>query len=183
MQRLIEDLLDVARIEAGVLVVRPSLEELAPILGEARELFLDPAEGKGIELVVEPGGEGLAARVDRDRVMQALANLLDNAVRLTPEGGRVALSVEDRGTRLAVSVADDGPGIHPDLLGHLFDRFAQADGPGRGEAGLGLTIVEGVAHAHGGTVEVDSRLDEGSTFTLLLPKEGPDAGGEGTHVG
>lgn len=182
MQTLIEDLLDVARIEAGVLVVRPSLEELLPILQEAADLFRDQAEGKRIELVVEAGAGKLAARVDRDRIMQALANLLDNAVRHTDEDGRIAMCVEDVGSELAVSVSDNGPGIASEMLDHLFDRFSQSTDTGRGGAGLGLAIVEGVAEAHGGTVRVDSQVGKGSTFTLVLPKVGPQVGEERVHA-
>ena len=175
MQNLIEDLLDVARIEAGALVVRPSLEDLVPILEEARDVFRPQAERKGLELLVEAGDGELEARVDRDRIMQALANLLDNAIRLTPEGGRIVLGVEDLGAELSLTVSDNGPGIAPKLLERLFDRFSQSDAGGKGGAGLGLAIVEGVVTAHHGTVSVDSRVGGGSTFTLRFPKVGRPA--------
>jgi len=176
MQRLIEDLLDVSRIEAGALVVRPSLEELVPILEEARDLFQSQAEGRGLTLIVERADPEPKARVDRDRLMQALSNLLDNAVRLTPEGGEVRLSAREEGDDVLVCVADDGPGIPPELRGRLFDRFAQMEVGKGGAAGLGLTIVRGVASAHAGEVSVVSSLGEGSTFTLRLPKSGPPTG-------
>ena len=176
MQGLIEDLLDVARIEAGALVVRPSAEELVPILAEALDVFGDQADRKGITLALDVGEGDLEARVDRDRILQALANLLDNAVRLTPEGGQVALGLRDLGTELELAVSDSGPGIEPELLERLFDRFAQSDGAGKGGAGLGLAIVEGVATAHDGSVAVESILGEGSRFTITLPKSGPLAG-------
>jgi len=178
MHNLIDDLLDVARIEEGAFVVRPSLEELHPIVEEVAHMFDDQAERKQIDLVVRPGG-ACEARLDRDRAVQALANLLDNAIRLTPEGGCVTLSVEDEGHHAVVSVADTGPGIEPEMLEHLFDRFHQATGVGRGGAGLGLAIVHGVAVAHGGSVEVDSRLGAGTTFRLLFPKGGPPVGEDG----
>jgi signal transduction histidine kinase len=182
MQSLIDDLLDLARIEAGALVVRPSLEELVPILEEAREVFEDQAERKGIEIVVSGGDGELEARVDRDRILQALANLLDNAVRFTPEGGRVDLGVADGGDDLEVTVSDTGPGIAPEMVGHLFDRFSQGDGAGRGGAGLGLAIVEGVAIAHGGTVSVESAVGQGARFVLRLPKAGPPVGEHGARA-
>lgn len=182
MQRLIEDLLDVARIEAGALVVRPSREQLRPILDEAVELFLDQAESRSIDLSVQAESEDVEARVDRDRLMQALANLLDNAVRLTPEGGRIVVSAveeaasDGQGRIVRVSVADTGPGIDPAQLERLFDRFEQGEGRDTGAAGLGLTIVRGVAVAHAGEVIVDSHLGEGSVFSLLLPADGPPVG-------
>lgn len=178
MQRLIEDLLDVARIEAGALVVRPSLEVLVPILEEARDLFLDQAEEKGIDIVVRSGPGELSARVDRDRLLQALSNLLDNALRFTPEGGRIVLAVDDAGPDVTISVADSGTGIEPAMQESLFDRFAQTQKSGRGGAGLGLAIVDGVASAHGGGVAVTSTPAEGSRFDLTLPKAGPALGGE-----
>ena len=173
MQNLIEDLLDVARIEAGAFVVRPSSEELVPILEEARGVFLDQAEGLGVRLSVETGSDAPRARIDRDRILQALANLLDNALRLTPEGGRVVLSAEEQNGFVSVRVSDDGPGIEPALLEHLFDRFSRSEPEGRGGAGLGLAIVKGVAEAHGGEVSVVSELGSGTTFTIRLPRGGP----------
>jgi signal transduction histidine kinase len=182
MQSLIDDLLDLARIEAGALIVRPSLEELVPILEEARDDFEDQAERRGIEIVVRSGAGELEARVDRDRIMQALANLLDNAVRFAPEGGCVELAVEDVGNDVEVTVSDNGPGIAPEMVGRLFDRFAQGDGAGRGGAGLGLAIVEGVAIAHEGTVSVKSTVGQGATFVLRLPKAGPPVGEQGPRA-
>lgn len=173
MQRLIEDLLDVARMEAGVLVVRPSREELHPILEEVSDLFREQAEDRSIRLLVSEADGDPSARVDRDRIIQGVSNLLDNAIRLTPEGGSVTLSVEEEGEDVLVSVADTGPGIAPELLEGLFDRFAQGDEIDRGAAGLGLSIVKGVAQAHSGDVSVVSVPGEGSIFTLRLPIEGP----------
>jgi signal transduction histidine kinase len=172
----------VARIEAGAFVVRPSLEELGPILEEARDDFRDQAERKGVELLVDPFSSELSARVDRDRIIQALANLLDNAIRLTPEGGCVVLGLRDDVDEVAITVSDTGPGIAPKLLDHLFDRFAQVDQVGKGGAGLGLAIVKGVAEAHDGTVNVESRLGVGTTFALAIPKAGPPLGEEGLPI-
>jgi len=183
MQRLIEDLLDVSRIEAGALVVRPSQEELEPILTEACELYHDQAEAGSIALSVVPSGGAVRARVDRDRIMQALSNLLDNAIRLTPEGGSVSLSAREEGDFVLVSVTDTGPGIPAEDVERLFDRFAQGGAPDSGAAGLGLTIVRGVAAAHAGEVVVDSEPGEGSAFTLRLPKAGPPVGEEGRSSG
>ena len=167
MGRLIEALLDVARIEAGAFVVRPSAEYVQAILEEARELFEGQAELAGIELLVEVGPHVPQARMDRDRMLQALANLLDNAFRFTPPGGSVTLAGTEDDGRVVLSVRDTGQGIAPEALGRLFDRFWQT--PGHGGAGLGLAIVRGVMEAHDGTVEVDSRLGEGTEFRLSLP--------------
>lgn len=173
MQRLIDDLLDVSRIEEGALVVRLSKEELEPILEEARELFSEQAESKSLALMVRANGN-TRARVDRDRILQALSNLLDNAIRLTPEGGRVTLSAAEAGEEVVLSVADTGPGVPPEMADTIFDRFARSEGMAGGAVGLGLTIVRGVAVAHGGEVTVSSAPGEGAEFALRLPKRGPD---------
>jgi PAS domain S-box-containing protein len=172
MQDLIEDLLDVARIEAGAFVVRPSREALLPILEEARVLFEDQAHRRGVDLRIEAGSAAPIARVDRDRLMQALSNLLDNALRLTPEGGHVVLGVQEADGFVDLTVSDDGPGIAPGLLDTVFDRFSQTEGDGAGAAGLGLAIVKGVAEAHGGQASVVSEVGRGSTFAVRLPRAG-----------
>lgn len=170
MQSLIEDLLDVARIEAGAFVVRPSLEDIGPIVEEARALFADQAERRRISLSVEARGGYPRARVDRDRLLQALANLLDNALRVTPEGGRVVVGFgenEDTAT-VWLTVSDTGPGIEESQLEHLFERFTQAKSSGG--AGLGLAIVKGVADAHHGQVTLRTELGVGTTFEVRLPR-------------
>ena len=171
MHNLIEDLLDVSRIEAGAFVTRPSLEEVFPILEEARKFFSDQAEGAGVELTVVHSNAELKARIDRDQILQALSNLLDNALRHTPQGGSVVITaVEDDGF-IDLTVTDDGPGIEPTVLEHLFDRFSQSTTGGGGGAGLGLAIVKGVAEGHGGEVSVTSQFGEGAIFTIRLPRD------------
>ena len=168
MRGLIEDLLDVARMEAGAFVVHLSTEDLLPILREVRSDFEDQARTRGIRLEVDACSRDAKARVDRDRIIQALANLLDNALRLTPEGGRVVLGVSERDGQVDLTVSDNGPGVEPELLERLFDRFAQSSSAGGG-AGLGLAIVKGVAEAHGGEVVTASAPGGGATFTIRLP--------------
>jgi len=143
-----------------------------PILEEVHTLFDEQARARGIRLRIERSDSHPRARIDRDRIMQALANLLDNALRLTPEGGRVTLGVAEREGSVEITVADDGPGVEPDLVERLFDRFAQSSSKGGG-AGLGLAIVKGVAEAHGGDVLVESRPGRGATFTIRLPSVAP----------
>ncbi len=183
MLRLIEDLLDVARIEAGALVVRPSQEELIPILKEVRDVFSDQATARSLKLEVADSEGEPRARVDRDRIIQAVSNLLDNAVRLTPEGGCITLAAREVDDDAYVTVTDTGPGIAPEMLDRLFDRFSQDERGTSGAAGLGLAIVKGVAVAHDGDVTVTSRRGQGATFTLRLPKRGPAAGEEGVKAG
>jgi PAS domain S-box-containing protein len=169
MGRLIEDLLDVARIEAGAFVVRPSAERVRPILEEAIELSAHQAEQAGVALLVEVASHVPLARMDRDRILQALTNLIDNALRFTARGGSVTLGGVERDGRVVLSVSDTGEGIAPDAVDRLFDRFWQTEGAGKGVAGLGLAIVRGIVEAHEGEVQVESEQGVGTTFVLLLP--------------
>jgi signal transduction histidine kinase len=182
MKSLIDDLLDVSRIEAGALVVRRAGENLTEILLEARGLFVDQAMHKNVSLVIEegPSRPEVEARVDRDRILQALANLLDNALRLTPGGGRITLGAREVGASVELSVSDTGPGIEADKLDHLFDRLWQADDGVKGGAGLGLAIVKGVAVAHGGDVAVRSEIGSGTTFLITIPRTKERVGTGGT---
>jgi signal transduction histidine kinase len=103
-------------------------------------------------------------------MLQALANLLDNALRYTPEGGSIVMGVDEDRDWVIVTVSDTGPGIEPALVEHLFERFARGKtGPGGG-AGLGLAIVKGVATSHGGDVSVRTEPGRGSAFEIRLPK-------------
>jgi signal transduction histidine kinase len=102
--------------------------------------------------------------------VQALANLLDNALRVTPEGGCVAIAAADAGDRIAITVSDTGPGIEPAVHDHLFERFAATKPARGGGAGLGLAIVRGIAEAHGGAVSVRTEVGAGATFEIDLPR-------------
>jgi signal transduction histidine kinase len=116
----------------------------------------------------------LTVRCDRHRIELALSNLLDNAHKFTPPGGRVEMGTERGGRTVHLWVEDSGPGIAPEDLPHVFDRFYRGqrkeEGPPEG-SGLGLAIVRGIAEAHGGRVSAASRLGEGSRFTLEMPAD------------
>jgi PAS domain S-box-containing protein len=170
MRRLVENLLDVARIEAGALVVRAAARSPAEILADVEAFFRSQAEERGVALasVVPPGLPDVLA--DPDRTQQALANLVANALRFSPAGGRVTLGCHASGEGwVALTVEDQGPGIPAEDVPHLFDRFWQASRDDRTGSGLGLAIVRGIAQAHGGRVEVWSEPGVGTRFTLILP--------------
>lgn len=167
--RMIEDLLDVSRIEAGRLVVEPSPQPLVPLLEEAVEAHRYLVQEKGIELRWRPGDSRPWALADRDRVLQIAGNLLGNAIKFTPEGGRIEVGLETGGGEVRCSVADTGPGIPAEHLPHLFDRFWQASRTDRRGLGLGLAITRGLVEAHGGRVWVESEVGVGSTFWFTLP--------------
>jgi two-component system phosphate regulon sensor histidine kinase PhoR len=170
---LVNDLLDLSAIESG----SAKLEMRPVALGEVAEAvaakFRPVADRRRIALRVEAPGGPLRAWGDRERLAQAVANLVDNAVKYTPDGGAVAVSVEDRGDLVAVAVADTGIGIAPEHLPRIFERFYRVDrsrSRALGGTGLGLSIVKHIATSHGGRIEVESTEGRGSRFTLLVPR-------------
>ena len=169
MNRLIQDLLDVARIEAGGFSVAPRLEEITPILEEACELSAPLAASKQIELHCRPADRLPAVKADRDRVLQVMSNLIGNALKFTPPEGRVEVSAEAGDREVVVTVSDTGPGIPPEDREQVFDRFWQVRRSDRAGAGLGLAIVRGIVESHGGRVWVDESPDGGSVFCFTLP--------------
>ncbi len=169
MDRLIGDLLDAAAIEAGRLSVVPAPTDVAPMLRECCEAFLEPAAGKRQRLECRAERSVPPVLADRGRVIQALGNLIGNAVKFTPEGGRITVRAEPAGKEVSFSVSDTGPGIPAGDLPHIFERFWQARRTGVAGAGLGLAIAKGIVEAHGGRIHVDSELGRGTTFRFTLP--------------
>lgn len=169
MNRLIQDLLEVAGVEAGHISVEPRAERVQPMLEGACLTMQNVAETKQIALSCVVGASLPPVLADRDRIDQVLSNLIGNAVRFTPEGGHIRVSAErDRG-RVRFAVADDGAGINAADLPHVFDRFWQAKRSRQGGAGLGLAIARGIVTAHGGEMWVESEPGSGSTFFFTLP--------------
>ena len=115
-------------------------------------------------------------RVDRHRLLQVLSNLLGNAIKFTPVGGTVRLDVVQRAAEVVASVSDTGPGISPEELPHVFDRFWHAGRRRGGGAGLGLAIAKGLVEAHGGRIWVESLPGRGTTFSFSLPLAGQATG-------
>ncbi|PYM21786.1 MAG: hypothetical protein DMD78_16855 [Candidatus Rokuibacteriota bacterium] len=195
--QLINDLLDVSRIVAGKLQLDLYPVDLAPIMEEAVELSRSDADTKGVkvELAVDEGTGPVLG--DPLRLGQIVANLVTNAVKFTPTGGRVQVSLGRSGPMAVITIADTGIGIEPALLPRIFDRFRQADSTitrRHGGLGLGLAIVRHLAELHGGTVTASSAgLGQGATFTVELPiaigsgrrgrGEAPGASGSGPQDG
>jgi two-component system, sensor histidine kinase and response regulator len=166
MDRLILDLLDVSRMEAGRFLVEPKPESGRAIALEARDLYDSMATAKDIELICEIPEEDVPVHADRHRILQVLSNLMGNALKFTPAGGRVTLRLEREGGEARFIVADTGIGIPREDLPRIFDRFWHA-GEGGG-SGLGLAIAQGIVQAHGGEITAES-AGHGATFVFTLP--------------
>ncbi|MGE3489239.1 MAG: response regulator [Vicinamibacterales bacterium] len=175
--QLIEDILDVSRIVGGRLVLDTSPVAMRSVIEDAIESLTPASSAKGIQ-IVRLLAEGLQVHGDRDRLQQVVWNLVANALKFTPKGGRVEVELLDEGGDVTVRVTDSGIGISADFLPFVFDRFRQADSSmSRRHSGLGLgmAIVRHLVELHGGTVSVESDGEgKGATFRLRLPKR-PDA--------
>jgi signal transduction histidine kinase len=139
------------------------------LLAEVVELYEDVADAKGVNVALEPGDD-VTVNAERDRLRQVFANLLDNAIKYTPAGGKVRLSVRRADATAVVSIADTGAGIAPEHLPRIWERLYRADASRSSRGlGLGLSLVKAYVQAHGGTVEAVSEPGVGSTFTVRLP--------------
>ncbi len=184
MTELVDTLLTLARVDEGRAPLHRELVDLREIVEEVRETGELLAEPAGLTLDAVTPAAPVVVAVDRSRIRQLLLNLLTNAVKYTPPGGRVRLRLELDDGRIAMTVADSGIGIAAGDLPHVFDRFWRADTArtrteDRAGAGLGLAICKWIAEAHGGSIEVQSRPGRGTAFTVKLPREaepGLDAG-------
>ena len=172
MSRLIGDLLDVASIEAGKFMIATEAHDVRRVVDDVVESFQSIASAKDISLVGETMVESTVARFDHQRILQVLGNLLTNALRFTPQGGRISVRAErrqgDSGGATWFSVSDTGPGIAADRLESIFERYAQGPVADRKGLGLGLYIAKRIVEAHGGKIWAESS-GSGSTFTFILP--------------
>jgi signal transduction histidine kinase len=177
MARLVDDLLALARRQEPTLEFEPF--DLGVAVTEASDDFVVPAAARNIVLdrAIAPG---VVVTGDRDVLKRAVANLLDNAVRLAPAGSRVRLATGSEGDRAWIAVADEGPGIAPEDQPHVFDRFWRADkarSRADGGTGLGLAIVRQIVESHGGQVRLQSKVGLGSSFVIWLPVTAAGVGG------
>jgi len=177
LMKLVDDLMDLSRLESKAVSMEPAPVRLDELAAEAVSRMRPQAERHLVSLRLR-GADGApdhtagTALADRDRILQVLTNLLDNAIKFTPEGGTVEVSVGGAPSEAAVSVSDTGPGIPPDDLPRVFDRFYRVErsrSRGPGGTGLGLAIAKHIVEAHGGRITVTSRANAGSTFTFTLP--------------
>ncbi len=170
---MVNDLLDVTKIEAGKFTLQLAEVNFIDIARHSAELMRMNAAAKKVELRTEFSTEHIPTVVDAAKMGQVLNNLLSNAIKFTPAGGTVTLRVRDCGDTLVFQVEDTGIGIPEDMMPHLFEKFGPHQRPGtEGEkgTGLGMPIIKGFVELHGGKVEVQSKEGVGTTFTITLPK-------------
>lgn len=176
MQRVVGDILDLARFRAGSIGLQLRRFDPAPMVDAVIASIAPVAQAHAVTVEAAASGEPLTIFADHRRLEQALLNLVSNAVRFAPPGSRVLVSLRDEGELLHIAVRDEGPGIATDDQHRLFERFfvgrADRSGP-EGGVGLGLPTALAIAQAHSGRVEVQSAPGAGSTFTLVVPLDGP----------
>jgi signal transduction histidine kinase len=176
--KLVKDLLDMASILSGKLRLKSQLVDLASLVQNVTTTFRETAEAKKIQLVETISDEVPSNMfADGDRLQQVIANVLENAIKFTPTGGKITIRLNCLDSGVQITVSDTGIGIHPDFLPYVFDRFTQAEVPSRhspGGVGLGLAITRHLVELHHGTIEVDSEGEgRGTTFIVKLPFNQP----------
>jgi two-component system OmpR family sensor kinase/two-component system sensor histidine kinase BaeS len=174
LARLVEDLRLLSQADAGLLVQDPQPADMAHLVIEQVETFRPATSGKGIALIADIPAALPPVRIDAPRMSQVMHNLLDNALRYTPEGGTIAVRMQAEAGWLRLEVQDSGRGIPPEHLAYLFDRFYRVDGTRSretGGTGLGLAIARSIVQAHGGAISAfsDGVPGHGSTFVVRLP--------------
>lgn len=170
--RLLNDLLDLARSDAGRLAIRPKPTDLAPLLEDAVRLMSAQTDASGQSLALSLDPDLPVVEVEADRIRQVLVNLLTNAHEYSPEGASIEVMARVVDAEVEIAVSDDGPGIPPDQLEHIFERFVRGEAgltQRVGGTGLGLPISKSLVELHGGRLEVESTLGVGSTFSFRLP--------------
>jgi signal transduction histidine kinase len=167
--RLIKDLLDVAKIQAGGLAVDPVAVDVKSLVTEALESATPLAGAAQIKVSCDVAPNIPSVASDRERVLQVFGNLIGNAIKFTPKGGEIRILTSLDNGEVRFTVADSGPGIPPEHLSHVFDRYWQAKSTAKLGTGLGLSIAKGIVEAHGGRIWVESPPGYGAQFNFTLP--------------
>ncbi len=173
LSALINDVLDFQKLEAGRMKPDISSNDIKQVISEVYEIMALFAAKNHVELVSEPAEDLPEAEFDIAAIIRVLTNLVSNAIKFTPEKGRVSISVRQQNDDLAISVSDTGMGIPKEELSKIFERFHRVKRRGQEiqGTGLGLAIVHKIVMMHGGRIEVESEVDKGTTFTVFLPLE------------
>jgi signal transduction histidine kinase len=181
LEWLSTNLLDLSRIDAGIFPLDMREGDLRDPVQATVQALSEVAVGRGVALDSEVPGEAVELRFDRERIIQLLTNLVGNALKFTPRGGAVSVTVHETAASVTIQVGDTGPGIPAEELPHVFERFYRGTNTGEARAsgsGLGLAIVRSIVEMHGGEIEVASVIGEGTEFRITLPRvhDGEDAG-------
>lgn len=174
MTEMVSDLLDVSRLEAGKMPLELALSDIGVIATDAVTGI--GAAARRVSLQIERPSERLRALVDPSVIRRVIANLVGNAIKFTPSTGRIRVSVQGSEGQVRVSVNDSGPGIPAEFHDKIFEKFGQVEAARHGakhSSGLGLTFCKFAVEAHGGTIGVESTVGQGSTFSFVLPVQGP----------
>jgi signal transduction histidine kinase len=169
MNKLIEDMLQAASIEAGMFRVDTSSVDVLPLVQDVIETLAPIASETSVQLDLDVPATLPAIRGDRERLLQVLSNLIGNAVKFVGKGGRVHVRAWREGDRIQVGISDNGPGIAAHDLALIFERYERGTSQGPLGVGLGLYIAKGIVEAHGGRIWVESQLGAGTAFFFTIP--------------
>jgi signal transduction histidine kinase len=175
LNMLVNDVLDIQKFESGRMKFDFAPSDMAEAIKEAAQLMSPAAQKADINMSVEIESETCLAVFDRNRIIQLITNLISNAIKFTPAGGKITLAVQPHNDEIVITVSDTGMGIPKNDLPKIFERFYRVKRPGKQipGTGLGLSIVAQIVTRHGGRIMVDSQPDKGTTFTVCLPKNPP----------
>ena len=171
--RMVNDMLDISRIESGNMRFRKEMQDMDEIINSAIETMKKQSEDKKINITTDIPTDLFKINADKDKLIQVFINLLSNALKFTPSGGNVEIKANESEKYVEVYVKDDGIGIPPDKIDKIFNKFYQIDSTSArlyGGSGLGLAITKSIVEGHGGTIRVESTPDEGSVFILTFLK-------------
>jgi len=169
MDRMINDLLDVERMANENLTIESAPLDVGSLLKECEDLFGPVALSKSLSMTIEAHPKSIVAKLDHDRILQVMSNLIGNALKFTPAGGRIKLLMEELTSEIKISVVDSGPGIPENKREKIFERFSQLKTNDRRGLGLGLFIAKWIVEAHEGKLSVQSEPGKGSTFSFTIP--------------
>ena len=169
MDALIRDLLDVSRLDSGKLTIHQEPVDPSALLSGSLQTLRPLVEEKAIELDMQLEDGLPQVLVDVERIQQTISNLVGNAIKFTPAGGKITVRTRSTGEEVVVSVIDTGAGISPEQLPLVFDRYWQSSRTDREGAGLGLAIAKGIVEGHGGRIWIESKPGQGATASFTLP--------------
>ncbi len=177
LARLIDAVLDLSQLESGTFKIRKDVFDIGQVVKNVVSVLQPMADKKRLELTADVPDSSLLLEADKDLVKQVIVNLVGNAIKFTPVGGKVTLAARLEGTMVKLMVQDTGVGIPREQMEKIFDRFYQVDGSAAreyGGAGLGLTICRSIMEWHGGTIDVESEEGKGSKFITVFPQKSPE---------